>query len=35
LVTPISVANLGPVNFDSYINYATTSKNEALTVKGY
>jgi hypothetical protein len=35
LATPISLANLGPVNFDSYINYATTSKNEVFTVKGY
>jgi hypothetical protein len=35
LATPISFANLGPVKFDPYINYAASSKNEALTVKGY
>jgi hypothetical protein len=35
LATPISFANLGAVKFDSYINYAITSKNKALTVKGY
>jgi hypothetical protein len=35
LATPISFANLGPVNFDFYINRAAMQDHEVLTVKGY
>lgn len=35
LATPISLANLGLVNFDFYINRADGGNNEALVVKDY